>query len=141
MPSPYRNLVRSCLIFLTLSLSACFAPEIVRKPKLIAMDVIDDNSNFPKPVIRRVILSRKGAYQNCYEQQLQHKPDLNGQISINLKVSGTSGNVLVAKVVGTTMNSPPVEQCILGHIRKLRFPAPKNGKTVIFTYPFRFRPS
>ena len=113
----------------------------VRKPKLIAMKVIDDSGNLPKSVIRRVVLSRKGAYQNCYERQLQNKRDLNGQISINVKVSGSNGKVLVARVVGTTMNSPPVEQCILGHIRKLRFPAPKNGKTVIFTYPFRFKPS
>jgi hypothetical protein len=112
-----------------------------RKPKMIAMSIVDDSGNLPKSVIRRVILSRKGAYQNCYERQLQNKRDLNGKISINVKVSGSTGKVIVARVVGTTMNNPSVEQCILGHIKKLRFPTPKNGKTVIFTYPFRFKPS
>jgi TonB family protein len=92
-------------------------------------------------VIKRVVLTRKGAYQNCYERQLQAKRDLNGTISVAVMVSGTNGKVLLARVVRTSMNNTAVENCLVGQIKKLRFPAPKNGKTVKFTYPFRFKPS
>ena len=111
------------------------------RPKVITLSPIDDSGNLPKSVIKRVIASRTGAYQNCYERQLQNKRDLNGTISIKVMVSGTNGTVLLAAVANTTMNNPAVEQCIVGQIKKLRFPAPKNGKTVKFTYPFRFKPS
>ena len=97
-----------------------------------------DSGNLPKSVIRRVIQSRAGAYQNCYERQLQVKRDLNGKIEMSIKISGR-GKVLLARVLNSTMNSPPVEQCIAKNIRKLKFPAPKNGKKVIVRYPFRFQ--
>jgi hypothetical protein len=109
-----------------------------RKPKIIALSAKVDGGNLPKEVIRRVIMSRAPAYQNCYERQLQVKRDLSGKIVMKIKISG-KGKVLLAKVASTTMNSPQVENCIVGNIRKLSFPAPKNGKMVNVSYPFRFK--
>jgi hypothetical protein len=83
-------------------------------------------------------MSRAGGYQNCYERQLQLKRDLNGKIEMLIKISG-QGRVILSKISGSTMNNPTVERCISGHIKKLKFPAPKNGKMVIVRYPFRFQ--
>lgn len=109
-----------------------------RKPKVRMLPPKVDAGNLPKAVIRRVIMSRAGGYQNCYERQLQLKRDLNGKIEMLIKISG-QGRVILAKVAGSTMNNPAVERCISGHIKKLKFPAPKNGKMVIVRYPFRFQ--
>ena len=109
-----------------------------RKPKVRMLTPKVDAGNLPKNVIRRVIMSRQGGYQNCYERQLQLKRDLNGKIEMLIKISG-QGRVLISKVTGSTMNNPSVEKCISGHIKKLKFPAPKNGKMVIVRYPFRFQ--
>lgn len=113
----------------------------VRTPKVIPMDATIEDGNLPKDVIKRVIMTRKGAYQNCYEKQLQLKKDLNGKISILIMVSGSQGNVMLAKLADSSMNNPAVENCIITNIKMLRFPTPKNGKNSRFTYPFRFNPS
>ena len=110
-----------------------------RKPKIIPLRAKIEGGNLSRDVIRRVIMSRSGAYQNCYERQLASKRDLNGKIEVLIKVSGTTGSVLLSKVNSSSMNSPPVQNCIVKVIRKLRFPAPKNGKTAIIRYPFRFK--
>ena len=109
-----------------------------RKPKVRMLSPKVDAGNLPKAVIRRVIMSRAGGYQNCYERQLQLKRDLNGKIEMLIKISG-QGRVILSKISGSTMNNPTVERCISGHIKKLKFPAPKNGKMVIVRYPFRFQ--
>lgn len=110
----------------------------VKKPQIIPLAAKVDGGNLPKEIIRRVIMSRAGAYQNCYERQLQVKRDLNGKIEMKIIISG-QGMVLQSAVASSTMNNPNVERCIAGNIQKLRFPAPKNGKMVIVRYPFRFK--
>jgi pSer/pThr/pTyr-binding forkhead associated (FHA) protein len=109
-----------------------------KKPKVIAMDAEIEKGSLPKDVIRRIIVSRAGAYQNCYERQLQAKKDLNGTIRVLLKISG-SGSVLLAKVDDSDMNNPSVEQCVIKELQKLKFPAPENGGIVVVRYPFKFK--
>jgi len=109
-----------------------------QKPKVIAMDADIEKGSLPKDVIRRIIVSRAGAYQNCYERQLQVKKDLNGTIRVLIKISGT-GSVLLAKVDESDMNNPSVEQCVVKEIQKLKFPVPENGGLVVVRYPFKFK--
>jgi hypothetical protein len=109
-----------------------------KRPKVRMLAPKVDSGSLPKEIIRRVIQSRAGAYQNCYERQLQLKRDLNGKIEMKINISG-QGKVLAARVIASTMNSAPVEQCIAQNIKKLKFPAPKNGKMVVVRYPFRFQ--
>jgi hypothetical protein len=109
-----------------------------RKPRMIAMTPKVDGGNLPREVIRRVIMSRAGAYQNCYEKELTAKRNLSGKIEMMIKISG-SGKVLLAKVHNSTMNNSKVEKCISRNIKRLKFPKPKNGKMVKVRYPFRFK--
>jgi hypothetical protein len=109
-----------------------------QKPKVIAMEAEIEKGSLPRDVIRRIIQSRQGAYQNCYEKQIQIKKDLNGTIRVLLKISGT-GQVLLAKVDESDMNSPPVEQCIVKQLQLLKFPAPENAGIVVVRYPFKFK--
>ena len=63
---------------------------------------------------------------------------LNGKIEIWVKISG-KGNVISSKVSNSSMNSPKVENCIRENMNKLRFPAPLDGKSLTFRYPFYFK--
>ena len=111
-----------------------------KKPKVILMNAKVERGSLPREVIRRVIQSRAGGYQNCYERQLQAKRDLNGKIEVKITIAKT-GRVLMVKVSNSTMHSPPVENCVLKQLKMLRFPSPENGKPVIVSYPFRFKRS
>ena len=63
---------------------------------------------------------------------------MNGKIEVKIMISGT-GNVILSTINSTSMNNPTVENCIVRQIKKLKFPAPKNGKRVKVRYPFRFK--
>ena len=46
--------------------------------------------------------------------------------------------VCLSVVQSSTVNSPSVEQCIAGAVRRWEFPKPQGGGIVIVTYPFVF---
>jgi len=46
------------------------------------------------------------------------------------------GNVIASMVQASTVNSPPVEQCIAQAVRRWEFPKPQGGGIVVVTYPF-----
>ena len=94
--------------------------------------------NLNKESIRRVIMSRAGAYQNCYEQQFASKKDLHGKIEFKIMISGV-GNVILSAIHSTSLNNPTVEKCIGRQIKKLKFPAPKHGKRTMIRYPLHFK--
>jgi hypothetical protein len=109
-----------------------------RRPKLKALPPSVSGGGLTKKQVKRVILSRKRAYQNCYERQLQIKKDLTGTIKIKLLIN-SRGKVARANAVQNTMKNQRVEGCVLKHIKILRFPKAKNGKSTLVTYPFRFK--
>jgi len=76
----------------------------------------------------------------CYERELGKYPHLFGRITINFIISG-NGTVSTSKVHRTTMKSEAVENCVASTIKKIRFPSPKGGGTVVVTYPFVFKNS
>ena len=105
---------------------------------LVAMQAKVDGSSLSKNVIRRVVMTRADDYRKCYEKELASKKNQNDEIEVKIMIS-SRGRVLMAGINSTTMNNPSVESCIVTHIKQLRFPAPKNGKTVKVYYPFRFK--
>ncbi len=93
--------------------------------------------NIPKSVIAKIIADHMGQIRYCYERELTKNPELRGKIA-TLFVIGLEGRVTSARVKQTTMNSPPVEGCVLDVIRRLPFPKPGGG-IVEVSYPFLFR--
>ena len=84
-------------------------------------------------------MSRGKQYLDCYERQLKVKNDLKGEIVMKIHISN-QGEVLKSVVHKSTMNNSEVERCIADNFKELRFLAPKSGKTLIITYPLRFKP-
>ncbi len=91
-----------------------------------------------KSVIAAVIANNLSQIKYCYERQLVAEPDLFGKVVATWFINA-AGTVEAATVKQTTLNSSPVEQCMLSKISGWKFPQPKNGTRVTVTYPFLFK--
>jgi hypothetical protein len=87
--------------------------------------------------IRRVVMSRMGAFQACYEIASAHDPTLKGSVGVAFSVS-PGGSVSSASITGSSLNNPRVEGCILRQFNRLQFPTADKASGASF--PFAFRP-
>lgn len=91
-----------------------------------------------RDVINRVIQKHYNEIKYCYEKELNRNPDLYGKVTVLFLIDG-GGRVGEALVQQTTMGSEPVESCMINHVRRWSFPAPRGGGTVQVTYPYVFK--
>lgn len=88
-------------------------------------------------VVARIVRRHQNEIRYCYERQLQKDPNLTGRIAVRWVIDGM-GNVTSATVLGDTVASPAVADCILTRVRRWRFPEPRGGGIVVVTYPWIF---
>ncbi len=91
-----------------------------------------------KALIAAVVQANIGQIKHCYERQLIVDPNIFGKIVAQWTIN-KDGLVNTTSVKKSTMNSKPVENCILGKIKNWNFPKPKGGGQVIVSYPFLFK--
>ena len=87
--------------------------------------------------IRRVVMSRMGAFTACYEIASAHDPTLKGSVGVTFSIS-PGGSVSSASITGSSLNNPRVEGCILRNFNRLQFPSADKASGASF--PFVFRP-
>lgn len=87
--------------------------------------------------IRRVVMSRMGAFTACYEIASAHDPTLKGSVGVSFSVA-PGGSVSSASITGSSLNNPRVEGCILRQFNRLQFPTADKASGASF--PFVFRP-
>lgn len=93
-----------------------------------------------RDVIAAVINRNMGQIRFCYEQGLQMDPALAGRVGVKF-VIGPNGQVKIADVENTTLNSKQIEDCVLLRLRSWKFPLPDGGVEVKVSYPFSFKRS
>jgi hypothetical protein len=81
-----------------------------------------------------VIRRRASLFRSCYQNQVNHLPDLAGSVVMRFVIA-TDGSVRNAKRSGGTLRNDGVTQCMERNMGLLQFP-PKGPATV--TYPFVF---
>lgn len=91
-----------------------------------------------RDLIADVINRNLGQVRFCYEQGLQGDPALAGRVAVDFTIGG-NGQVKVANVGSTTLNSKLVEDCILLRLKTWKFPLPEGGADVKVSYPFALR--
>jgi hypothetical protein len=89
-------------------------------------------------MVSEVIRRNMGQIRFCYEQGLQLDPALAGRVGVKF-VIGANGQVKLADVENTTLNSKQIEDCILLRLRSWKFPLPDGGVDVKVSYPFSFK--
>lgn len=88
--------------------------------------------------VGRIIRRHWNEIKYCYEKELNKDPNLYGKVSVFF-VIGPVGDVVEASVKESTMNSAPVEQCMVSQVRRWKFPSPRGGGVVQVNYPFIFK--
>ena len=88
--------------------------------------------------IARVVRSRQGTFQACYEIATAHDPTLKGNVGVAFSIS-PGGSVSSASITGSSLSNPRVEGCILRAFNRLQFPT--ADKATNASFPFSFRPS
>lgn len=91
-----------------------------------------------KEEVARVIRRHLAQIRYCYEKQLQQSPNLSGKLAVDFTI-GPQGRVTVVGKDESSLDSAPVENCVMGVVQRMVFPLPKGGGEVRVTYPFVFQ--
>lgn len=95
-----------------------------------------------KSVIAGVIRRHWSEIKYCYEAQLNRDPHLAGKVAIAFTIGG-AGAVTEARVSESSLDEVSggsrVEDCMVEHIGRWRFPEPRGGGQVFVTYPWVFK--
>jgi len=91
-----------------------------------------------KSNIESVVRRRAGAIRACYEQRLQVKKELQGKLTVRWTIN-TEGGVDAASASADTVGDGETTNCVMRHIRRMRFEKPEGGICVV-QWPFVFSP-
>lgn len=86
--------------------------------------------------VQRVVMSRMGAFQACFEMASAHDPTLKGNVGIAFSIS-PAGDVSAANVSGSSLKNPRVEGCMLRTFQRLHFPVADKPTNAAFPFAFR----
>ena len=89
-------------------------------------------------MIRRVVRRNVSQVRHCYTQQLQSRPDLEGRVTVAF-IIGPTGAVQGSSIAQSSVQNPPMEQCIANTVRRWSFPASADGSVSSVRYPFTFQ--
>jgi ferric-dicitrate binding protein FerR (iron transport regulator) len=93
------------------------------------------NGFLPEREIREVVERGQLRLRQCYEQGLRERPDLEGQMRVQITV-GLDGSVMRYRV--TSGDIPEgMQACVRNYVERWSFPPPRGG-TVTFEAPLSF---
>lgn len=89
--------------------------------------------------IMRTIARRGESIWECYGDHLGEDPQLSGTVTARIAIE-PDGTVGDAQIRHTELDKPDIEQCVIGEVTELTFPAHNNDDAVAINYPFAFTP-
>lgn len=96
------------------------------------------SGEIPATAAQAVINENRRQVRNCYERQLKTNHQLQGTLSLHLRV-GQNGQVTGAQV-GGSLRDPAVFSCVRNLAQSWRFPAPTGGNCAVISAPFNLTP-
>ena len=74
--------------------------------------------------IERVIKSRVALYRACYLRELARAPTIRGKLVVHLVIDGDGRvqSIDSPAASATTLHNDAVTECVIGHMKRLRFP-------------------
>lgn len=85
--------------------------------------------------VTRAVRRRLPGVRRCYEASLKRSPELAGKMGVAFEID-TRGRVVGAHVESGTMDDVEVANCVIGLIRRIRFPQPSEPVPVSFQFIF-----
>jgi len=102
-----------------------------RDKNVIELGKITVTGSLSEKSIRELFEKQMHSFNTCYKQALKQQSQLKGKIVFRLVVDPV-GKIITVHLDKGVNNPKAFETCMLQKLKKLHFPAPKNGiKTVI----------
>ncbi len=99
---------------------------------------IKADTGLTKNEIGEVIYRKRSEVRYCYEAALIRKTGLEGKVVVQFTIMA-SGLVKTAAVEDSSVDDPILEQCIINHLKRWKFPKTRGGVEVGVSYPFVFK--
>jgi hypothetical protein len=112
------------------------AARIVARVRSDDVEAVDGKVD--KKGVAATIRRRQEGFQACYEEALKANSKLQGKLVVEFTI-GDGGKVTDARVVKDGLGSAQVSTCVVGLLKRLRFPAPSDGEVTI-SNSFVFQP-
>ena len=97
----------------------------------IATTQVRTSRNMNQRIVQRVFRQNRSALRYCHERELMQNPNLkSGRVVIQLDVD-RSGRVLDAQIKTNTTGNASLATCLQRRHKRMRFPAPKDGKGAV----------
>ncbi len=88
--------------------------------------------------VGNVIHTHLAEVRYCYESAILKNASTQGKLVVDFVISKT-GMVRSAKLNNSSISDSSLDQCIISHLTKWKFPKPKGGIDVAVSYPFIFK--
>jgi hypothetical protein len=113
------------------------SPNPQQRPKIVLGQPTLSAHGLEAAIVRRYIKRAVDKLLGCYYKELNAIPTLDGTLQATFTI-GADGRVSTAHADG--MGNTGVETCVADVVRRMQFPAPKGGTSLVVTYPVTFHP-
>jgi hypothetical protein len=86
--------------------------------------------------VRRVVMSRYGAFNACYDLALAKDPSAKGGVTVSFSIS-PGGSVASASIASSSLGNARVEGCMLRTFNRLKFPTADKATGSVFPFVFK----
>lgn len=114
-----------------------WAPHVDSTPPPPSTTRTTGDGGLGRAAVDRALTTGERGPRQCYERRALIRPDLGGDVTVRVIVQ-PDGSVRETTVAGSSLSDPDTEQCILGEVRGLRFPA-YGGEAITVDHTFVFR--
>ncbi|MFU8804517.1 MAG: AgmX/PglI C-terminal domain-containing protein [Bradymonadaceae bacterium] len=90
--------------------------------------------------VRNLVSRERFKFQECYNAELEKKPSIKGEISLQFTVAGSNGQVVAAVTRQNTTNSTDLANCVLKEVRTWKFQPIKDGQLSVVRFDALFLP-
>ena len=112
------------------------AARVVARVRSDDIETVD--GKIDKKSVAATIRRRQDGFQACYETALKVNSKLKGKLIVEFTI-GETGKVIDANIAKDGLGSAEVGSCVIGLLKRLRFPAPSDGEVTI-SNTFVFQP-
>ena len=88
---------------------------------------------------KKRIEKNQAEFRACYNEALKTNPTLHGSLTLKWDINET-GKVVKAETVNSTFDAPEMENCMIEHVKKIRFAPAPAAQIVHASHPFLYAP-
>ena len=89
--------------------------------------------------VKKRMEKNQEAFRNCYVEASKENPSLQGSLTLEWDINET-GKVVKAEAVKSTFNSKQMDNCMVNHLKSIRFSPAPAAQIVHASHPFHYAP-